>query len=521
LPLKKAAVNRHFQGSIRVKGNDLARKDPSMTALTFAVQQIRRLAEVDMLRRATDRQLLDRFVHSRDEEAFTELVRRHGPLVLGVCRRVLRHAQDAEDAFQATFLVLARKAGSVRGGASVGGWLYQVAYRQALRARAVTNRRRQVALRTDLPEMPAPDPGPLHSSLDDELHHLPECYRSAVVLCYLEGRTQAEAARLLATTADAVNSRLKRARELLRRRLNRGVLAVFGLALAPAAAPASLPPPLARLTARAALRLVTRRAAAVTLVKGALHGMIPSRCKALCGLVLLLALAAAGTALVAPPTSGDGPGEITARPRDPAQPAPRAAGKPAARTCILLWMSGGPSQLDTFDLKPGNGDFRPINTAAKGVQISQHLPRLAKLADHLAIIRSLTHKEGDHARAAHLMRTGHPPDGQTSYADLPSALAWQLGKGQPGLPGYVSIGPLPRAYRSSGFGPGSLGPRFAPVVVAEVRRFDGSELASDELLRLPPAEAFDLTATRRAQMLRKAVAGAFDLGAEKPAVRAA
>src|SRR5437762_349582 len=125
----------------------------------------------------TDEVLLERFTSRMEQAAFAELVRRHGPMVLAVCRRVLRHEQDAEDAFQATFLVLARKTDTIRAHDSAGGWLYQVAHRVALRAKIVADRRR--ALVTPLDEdvaAPAPDRAILHSFLDDELARLPEQY---------------------------------------------------------------------------------------------------------------------------------------------------------------------------------------------------------------------------------------------------------------------------------------------------------------------------------------------------------
>src|SRR5262245_30566174 len=195
-------------------------------SLSAVVGYVRRLGERDT-RGLTDRQLLDRFTLRRDEAAFAELVRRHGPMVLATCRRVLRHQQDAEDAFQAAFLVLARKAEAVRHAESVAGWLYQVAFRLALRARSKTARHTE-----PLPAMPEPTapgrPDDLHAALDAALEQLPDHYRAVVVLCYLEGKTQTDAARQLATTPDAVNSRLKRARQLLRTRLTRRGLLLTG-----------------------------------------------------------------------------------------------------------------------------------------------------------------------------------------------------------------------------------------------------------------------------------------------------
>src|SRR5436305_1518526 len=173
---------------------------------------------------ATDGQLLARFVADRDEEAFAALVRRHGPMVLGVCRRVLAQEQDAEDAFQAAFLVLARKAASVRKRAAVGSWLYGVAYHTARRARDARSRRRAREKQVDAmpqPEVRHPEPQDWRPVLDRELAGLPEKYRAAVVLCDLEGRTRREAARLLGLPEGTLSSRLATGRRLLAGRLSR------------------------------------------------------------------------------------------------------------------------------------------------------------------------------------------------------------------------------------------------------------------------------------------------------------
>src|SRR5262249_52199145 len=147
-----------------------------------------------------DGPLLARFVACRDEAAFAALVRRHGPMVLGVCRRVLRHAQDAEDAFQAAFLVLARKAASVLKREALGSWLYGVAYRTAQKLRSMRARRQAREKQVD--EMPHPQVRPdevqdWRPLVDCELNRLPEKYRAPVVLCDLEGQTHREAARQL------------------------------------------------------------------------------------------------------------------------------------------------------------------------------------------------------------------------------------------------------------------------------------------------------------------------------------
>jgi RNA polymerase sigma factor (sigma-70 family) len=208
--------------------------------------------------------LLHRFAGDRDQAAFALLVERHGPLVLGVCRRVLGTVHDAEDAFQATFLVLARKAGSIRDPDLLGNWLYGVATRIARKARASMHRRqtqeRQVSL---LPALAAPastadpDLGPV---LDEELARLPEKYRAALVLCYLQGKTNEEAARLLRWPTGTVKGRLARARDLLRNRLVRRGLRASALVLVAylteARANAGIPAELVQATAQASAGFV-------------------------------------------------------------------------------------------------------------------------------------------------------------------------------------------------------------------------------------------------------------------------
>jgi RNA polymerase sigma factor (sigma-70 family) len=188
------------------------------------VWHIRRLAACGAAR-SSDRALMQRFTVERDELAFEALVRRHGPMVLGVCRRILREEHDAEDAFQATFLVLARKAAQLDRLESVGNWLYGVATRVSLRARSDAGRRRDRERRvkeqgrqdllTDLTIREA------QQILDEEMSRLPDKYRAALVLCCLEGLARDEAAQQLGCPAATLKSRLERAREILRKRLAR------------------------------------------------------------------------------------------------------------------------------------------------------------------------------------------------------------------------------------------------------------------------------------------------------------
>src|SRR5947209_5608903 len=171
----------------------------------------------------TDAQLLERWTGQRDEAAFARLLRRHGPAVLGACQRLLRDPHEAEDAFQATFLVLVRRAGSIRRREALAAWLHRVACRVALRARAAAARRRSRE-RTEarLPAVAAPDQTAgrdLQAVLDEEIDHLPEHYRPALSRCCLEGRSYAEASRDLGRPLGTVASWVARARERLRVRL--------------------------------------------------------------------------------------------------------------------------------------------------------------------------------------------------------------------------------------------------------------------------------------------------------------
>jgi RNA polymerase sigma factor (sigma-70 family) len=209
-----------------------------------------------------DAELLRRYLAGRDPSALEPLVRRHGGMVLGVCRRVLGNRYDAEDAFQATFLVFVRKAGSVRPGALVGPWLYGVATRTALKARALAARRQAREKQVDvLPDVAAPaktavaDWLPL---LDREVAALPAKYRLPVLLCDLHGLSRTDAAGQLGLREGTLSSRLARARTLLRRRLSKrgaGAAVLVAAVLFPtatSAAPAAAPAILVETTVRAA-----------------------------------------------------------------------------------------------------------------------------------------------------------------------------------------------------------------------------------------------------------------------------
>ena len=219
---------------------------------------------------AGDPELLDRFVSTRDEVAFELLVRRHGPMVLAVCRRVLRHDHDAEDAFQATFLVLAHKAAGVSPRAALAGWLHGVAYKTALKARHRAARRvaaeKRAPARSTDPMPPEPNWDEVEPVLDQELAALPDRYRLPIVLCDLEGRLRAEAATALGCSEGTLSSRLTRGRRLLAERLKRrGVhLSAAALVAVLSAHSVALAEPLVRVTVPAALSAVSASAAGAT-----------------------------------------------------------------------------------------------------------------------------------------------------------------------------------------------------------------------------------------------------------------
>jgi RNA polymerase sigma factor (sigma-70 family) len=286
----------------------------------------------------TDRQLLERFLATRDETAVEVLVRRYGPLVFGVCRRVLQDPHAAEDAFQATFLVLVRQAPSLGGYERLGGFLYRVAHRLALRARAQEARRRQCEARAARSradcEGPDATPGDLAVALEEELQRLPERHRAPLMLCYLEGKTNVEAADLLGCPRGSMSARLAQARERLRQCLaQRGFVApAAGIAtlLTAAAAEAALPLPLLCNTVRAAAWFagaeagsagcVSRRA--VALARGACRAMVVHKLRIAGAVLLAAAMLGTGATLLPKAAPQDGPPAPTAP-----QPPPETRGE--------------------------------------------------------------------------------------------------------------------------------------------------------------------------------------------------
>jgi RNA polymerase sigma factor (sigma-70 family) len=247
--------------------------------LRSALYQLRRAALLQEHTGLSDAQLLEHFLNRREDIAFELLLRRHGPMVYGVCRRVLGNDADAEDAFQATFLVLFRRAATVVPRCLVGNWLYGVAFHTAIKSRAALAKRRtkeREAATMARPHVPDEARRHLQMELDAALHGLPEKYRVAVVLCDLEGKTRKEAAEQLGWAEGTVASRLARARGLLARRLARCGLpfstSLLAIALAENAV-AVLPPMLIEKTMQAATSGAVPPSVAV-LIQGVVHAMV-------------------------------------------------------------------------------------------------------------------------------------------------------------------------------------------------------------------------------------------------------
>jgi len=227
-----------------------------------------------------------------------------------------------------------------------------------------------------------------------------------------------------------------------------------------------------------------------------------------------------------------------------------------AKSCILLWMSGGPSQMDTFDLKPGHkngGPFKEIATSAPGLKISEHFPKIAKFGHRMAVVRSLNTKEGDHGRATHLMHTSYFPQSELHYPSLGSAVSKELSDKESELPSFVCISPY-RQFSMAAFDSGFLGPQYAPLIIADntnayssgnsnydealkVRDIDPptrvtkkhwdsqlkllGDLEKDFLSEHPdaPPHSHQAAYERAVRLMKSSARKAFDLQDEKPAVR--
>jgi RNA polymerase sigma factor (sigma-70 family) len=306
------------------------------------LHHLRGLAGGASLSAASDRELLERFCARRDEAAFGQLLLRHGPMVLHVGRRVLHQAPDAEDVFQATFLLLASKAGTIRKQESVGSWLHGVAHHLALKARARQTRRtaheRRAAQMTKVPPALETAWQELQEVLDQALRGLPEKQRAVLLLCYLQGKTQEEAARLLGCPLGTVRSRLARGRKALQDDLVRRGLALSAAALVTAlaanTASTAVPVGLRKATLEAGLRFAAGAEAAGMVSVGAaalaeegLKTMFATKTRTAAALVLAMSLLTGGVGALAPRTANPAEGPA-AQPSVP--PATESTNQPRA-----------------------------------------------------------------------------------------------------------------------------------------------------------------------------------------------
>jgi RNA polymerase sigma factor (sigma-70 family) len=327
--------------------------------LTSVLRRLRRVVASRCDGGLSDTQLLERFAAQRDEAAFEVLVWRHGPMVLGVARRLLHNVHDAEDVLQATFLALARQAGVIGQRGTLGGWLYRVAYRTALRVRAQRQKHRAEPLPVD--GVPALEPAAgdnWRELLDKELERLPEKYRTPLVLSYLQGLTNREIADQLGCPMGTIFTRLARGRDLLRSRLaRRGValsVGVFGADPGAQAPAASLPPGLVKATVQAALVFAAGTGSVavapnvVALTEGVLKMLWLGRLKLVAAVCVLFTLAGSGAGLlafraaaVAQEQTQKDAGDEDTKPADPARRPPREAlrygGKSFDDWRTILW----------------------------------------------------------------------------------------------------------------------------------------------------------------------------------------
>jgi len=290
------------------------------TPLIHVVDQLRRAVAPPESMNRSDSQLLDAFLGRRDEAAFADLVRRHGAMVLGVCQRVVGRLQDAEDAFQATFLVLARKANSIRPREKLPSWLYGVALRPAMAARRQLARRD--AKERQVIAMPHPmigadfDRGEALAVLDEELSRLPEKYREAVILCELDGYSRKEAAAKLRIVEGTLSSRLAMARKLLARRLARRGLALAAGMLAMPLASAMSAPAVSPVLVQAAVRTAVLSSSAdvakglisskiLVVAEGAMKAMLLTKLKKSLTLIAVMGIIAVATAMAILPQGTD------------------------------------------------------------------------------------------------------------------------------------------------------------------------------------------------------------------------
>jgi RNA polymerase sigma factor (sigma-70 family) len=394
---------------IKVEGDRRPAKGKNMATsqMNEVIQHLRKAVLLRNSAGLTDGQLLEDYLSRKEEAALAALVRRHAPMVWGVCRRVLDSHHDAEDAFQATFLVLVRKAPSIACRELLANWLYGVAHQTALKARGTIAKRkireRQV---TEMPEPASVEKDfrdDLQPLLDQELSRLPDSYRAVIVLCDLEGKTRKEVACQLGLPEGTVGSRLARARVMLAKRLSQHGLAVSGGALgtmlAQNVASAGVPALVVSNTVKAAsffaagqtagAGLVSAKAAALT--EGVLQTMLLSKIKvATAVLVVAVAVGVSGNRLLVSSRAAEGVDEPKQVQSRQPQPLPR---KDQPRIDVIKVRDGEAVGHVLFVRDPSSGKFKPL-TREDGIPVVKgyiefHVKKLKEAKDDKSIREAL------------------------------------------------------------------------------------------------------------------------------------
>jgi RNA polymerase sigma factor (sigma-70 family) len=405
-------------------------------ALNRMILHLRRASRPHEGNGLSDGDLLERYVSLRDPGAFEILLRRHGPMVWGVCRRILRSEADSEDAFQTTFLVFIRKAGSIRSGAGVGNWLYGVAHNTALKARAL--RRKRESKELEAGSIPRPQAveevwQQVQVLLDAELSRLPDKYRIPIVLCGLEGKTIREAARQLGWPQGTVATRLTRGRALLAGRLAKHGLELTGGVLASLllhnGASASLPAAIVRSTVKVARVVLAGNApfagaispGVANLARGVLKSMYLTHLKRTAALVLAVAalIGAVGTGvgmLMPAALSAHQPAAETRESDKPARAAD--AGRPKEPEPIVVSFGASAFRVawspDGKTLAAASLDYSPEEKEVAGKKTKVYVPRSTvtlynSAGDEPQLGVSLGEEKGVHVESV-----AFSPDGKTA-----------------------------------------------------------------------------------------------------------